>query len=374
MKQKYFAVLTSEEDNIGKLKIYGVIGDWWDSNTANDFLRAFQELEQKFSTIHIHINSPGGSVHEGLPIINAIKASSKDVHTFVDGIAYSMGAMIAIAAKKGNVHMAKGSLLMLHSVSTYIYGNAQALREEADVLDKYDDTIGGLICTRTGKSLEQVRESYLNHKDNYYTPDEAVAEGLADSIESYEAEGTPDNVRNMTQIQVAAWYNEQAQEPSESFMSKITSRLKAAFGVDNNSNDMFGNKFSKLGALAKVAAASITAQHVEDVNAQIVEAGIEGLTVVLDSELESKVNLITTLESDKKALETVKSTLEKSVSDKDALIAKLEGEVKALGAKPAGAPLNVVTEKTDAITTGQEEVVDDFMTDYDREAMKMFGK
>lgn len=374
MKQKYFAVLTSEEDNIGKLKIYGVIGDWWDSNTANDFLRAFQELEQKFNTIHIHINSPGGSVHEGLPIINAIKASSKDVHTFVDGIAFSMGAMIAIAAKKGNVHMAKGSLLMLHSVSTYIYGNAQALREEADVLDKYDDTIGGLISTRTGKTIDQVRDTYLNHKDNYYTPEEAIAEGLADTIESYDSEGTPHNVRSMTQNQVAAWYNDQAQEPSESMLSKITGRLKAAFGVDNNSNDMFGNKFSKLGALAKVAAASITAQHVEDVNAQIVEAGIEGLTVVLDSELESKVNLITTLESDKKALETAKATLEQSVTDKDALIAKLEGEVKALGGKPAGAPLNVVTDKTDTISTGQEEVVDDFMTDYDREAMKMFGK
>lgn len=373
MKQKYFAVLTSEEENIGKLKIYGVIGDWWDSNTANDFLRAFQELEQKFSTIHIHINSPGGSVHEGLPIINAIKASTKDVHTFVDGIAYSMGAMIAISAKKGNVHMAKGSLLMLHSVSTCIYGNAQALREEADVLDKYDDTIGGLISTRTGKSLEQVRESYLNHKDNYFTPSEAVEQGLADTIESYEAEGTPDNVRNMTQGQVAAWYNEQAQEPSESMLSKITGRLKAAFGVDNNSDNMFGNKFSKLGALAKVAAASITAQHVEDVNAQIVEAGIEGLTVVLDSELETKVNLITTLESDKKALETAKSALEQSVTDKDALIAKLEGEVKALGGKPATAPVNIITDKTDDIKTETKEV-EDFMTDYDREASKMFGK
>uniref|UniRef100_A0AC34GEI6 ATP-dependent Clp protease proteolytic subunit n=1 Tax=Panagrolaimus sp. ES5 TaxID=591445 RepID=A0AC34GEI6_9BILA len=296
-------------DNIGELKIYGVIGDWWDGNTSTDFLHAFKELEAKFDIIHIHINSPGGSVHEGLPIVNAIKASSKDVHTYVDGIAFSMGAMIAIAAKKKNAHMAKGSLLMLHSVSTYIYGNAQALRDEADVLDKYDDTLGSVIATRTGKNMEAVRSDYMNHKDNYFTPDEALAEGLIDSIEDYEAEETPANVRAMTQTQIAAWYNERMQEPSETLMQKITGRVKAALGVNNNSNDMFGNKFSKLGALAKLAAASITAQQVDDVNAQIVENGIEGVTLVLDSELEEKVNLVTTLQTDKSALETKVSGL-----------------------------------------------------------------
>lgn len=374
MKQRYFAIVTSSKDNIGELKIYGVIGDWWDGNTSTDFLHAFKELEAKFDTIHIHINSPGGSVHEGLPIVNAIKASTKDVHTYVDGIAFSMGAMIAIAAKKKNAHMAKGSLLMLHSVSTYIYGNAQALRDEADVLDKYDDTLGSVIATRTGKNMDSVRSDYMNHKDNYFTPDEALAEGLIDSIEDYEAEETPSNVRNMTQTQIAAWYNERMQEPSESLMQKITGRLKAALGVNNNSNDMFGNKFSKLGALAKLAAASITAQQVDDVNAQIVENGIEGVTLVLDSELEEKVNLVTTLQTDKSALETKVSGLEKTVGEKDARIAELEKQVKDLGSKPAEQPVVPVTDKNDTPDGGKKEEVEDFTTDYDREAIKLFGK
>lgn len=374
MKQRYFAIMTSSRDNIGELKIYGVIGDWWDGNTSTDFLHAFKELEAKFDTIHIHINSPGGSVHEGLPIVNAIKASNKDVHTYVDGIAFSMGAMIAIAAKKKNAHMAKGSLLMLHSVSTYIYGNAQALRDEADVLDKYDDTLGGVIATRTGKNMEAIRSDYMNHKDNYFTPDEALAEGLIDSIEDYEAEETPANVRNMTQTQIAAWYNERMQEPSETLMQKITGRVKAALGVNNNSNDMFGNKFSKLGALAKLAAASITAQQVEDVNAQIVENGIEGVTLVLDSELEEKVNLVTTLQSDKSALETKVSGLEQTVGEKDARIAELEKQVKDLGSKPAEQPVVPVTDKTDNPGTGTQQEVEDFSTSVDAEYEAIYGK
>ena len=95
MRRNFFEVVNvGENSTIGELKIYGVIGDWWDGNTATDFVRAFQQMEREYDEIHIHINSPGGSVHEGLAIANAIKSSKKTVHTFVDGIAYSMAASI----------------------------------------------------------------------------------------------------------------------------------------------------------------------------------------------------------------------------------------------------------------------------------------
>src|SRR5690606_27365480 len=113
----------------------------------------FNELEDIHDRINVHINSPGGSVWDMLPIFNAIKSSKKEVHTYVDGIAFSAGAMILLAAKKGNVHMAKGSLMMLHAVSTGRYGNARAFRREAETLDTYDEVLGQLIADRTGKSL-----------------------------------------------------------------------------------------------------------------------------------------------------------------------------------------------------------------------------
>ena len=368
MKQKYFAVLNSGDPKVGEIKIYGVIGDWWeDANTASSFVRIFNNLAATCSRINIRINSPGGSVHEGLPIVNAIKAAKVDVHTYVDGIAYSMGAMIAIAAKKGNVHMSKGSLLMLHSVSTYMYGNAKALRDEADVLDKYDDVLGGLIESRTQKELSVVKSEYLNHEDHYFTPAEAVAEGLVDVIEDYDASDMPDNVKNMSHGQIAAWYASN-EEPSESLISKLTSRLKSAFTNEksNNTEDMFGNKFSKLGALAKVAVATITAEQLVDVNAQIVESGVEGLTLVKDEELETFNNELEGLKASKTALET-------SVGEKDARITALEIEVATLKGKPAGTPAAVVTDKDDNPGTGEGEEVEDYETSVDREAKAIYG-
>src|SRR5690606_6713161 len=161
MDKRYYEVVASGQSGIGKINIYGVISDWYDEVNAADFLAAFGTLEKVCSRINIHINSPGGSVWEGLPIANAIKSSSVEVHTYVDGIAFSMGAIIAISAPKGNVHMAKGSILMLHSASSWAYGNAQNLKKQADDLAKYDDVLATFVESRTGKSSEEVKAMYF---------------------------------------------------------------------------------------------------------------------------------------------------------------------------------------------------------------------
>ncbi|MGJ1295543.1 head maturation protease, ClpP-related [Sphingobacterium spiritivorum] len=375
-KRVFFAVLNSGSPTVGEIKIYGFIGSYWDENTANDFTRAFSALEKTCERINVHINSPGGSVWEGLPISNAIKASKREVHTYVDGIAYSMGAMIAISAPKGRRHMATGSLLMLHSVSTVIYGNAQALREEADVLDKYDDVLGAMISSATGKSIDDVKSEYLDHKDHYFTPEEAVAEGLADIIENYSATETPDNVKNMSYGQVAAWYEGQTEEPTENMIMKVANKVRSFFNDEKtNKENMFGNKFSKLGGLAKVAVASITAAQMEDINAEIVAAGIEGVTVVLDSELESVSNDLATIKAEKSNLEAEKATLDADLTTKENRIQELEAEINALKGKPAeesGSPAS----KGDNIPSGDGKVeqVDNFETEFDREAASIFNK
>ncbi|MFD2741954.1 MULTISPECIES: head maturation protease, ClpP-related [Sphingobacterium] len=375
MKQRYFAVLNSQSPNVGEMRIYGVIGSYWDDNTANDFVRSFKNLEKTCDRINVHINSPGGSVHEGLPICNLIKASTKEVHTYVDGIAYSMGAMIAISAKKGRVHMAKGSLLMLHSVSTLVYGNALDLRTEADVLDTYDDVLGDLISARTGESLENVKAEYLNHQDHFFSPKQALNEGLIDVIENYEATETPDNVRNMSVGQIAAWYDQNAQEPSDELVNKLANRLKPVLNQNLNNESMFGNKFSKMSALAKKAAGSITAQELEEANAQMVENGIEGVTMVLDSELETVQNENTSLKTDKENLLKDKKAFETSISEKDSEIKKLSDEIAALKGKPAAEAGKPSTDKDDVVNTGEQESGDEeFMTSVDRKAQQMNAK
>lgn len=310
-KNRYFKVVNSGTPNVGEIKIYGLISDWYDDVNAIDFLAAFNALEAICSRINIHINSPGGSVWEGLPIVNAIKASKVDVHTYVDGIAFSMAGIIAISAKPGNVHMAKGSLLMLHSASMFGYGNAEQLKKVAEDLERYDSVLAGYVEDRTGKTFEEVKNLYFDGEDHFFTSTEALAEGLIDHIENYESEETPDNVKNMSMVQVAAWFDSKSVD-------------------SNNQKEMF-NKYGKLSDLAKVAVNDRTPEMFEEVNNQILKSGVEGVTLVTDSFLEDQEKEINDLKGEKTILET-------SISDKDQKILDLEKQVKDLGNKPAVQP------------------------------------
>lgn len=373
MKRPFFEVVQAKAGEAGTINIYGVIGPWWDETNANGFIRAFNALEKSHERINIHINGPGGSVWEGLPIFNAIKSSKKEVHTYNDGIAFSMAAMILLAAKPGRVHAAKGSLMMIHNVSTWSYGNARKLRKDADTMDKYDDVLGGLIADRTGKTLDVVQAEYMDYDDHYFTPDEAKAEGFIDVVEDYDAEDMPENVKEMSPEQVAAWYDERMEEPSQSFMAKVMDQVGAMIGMnkDQNPKNMFGNKFPKLTALAKVAAGNVTAEQVEAVNTEIAEAGIEGVSFALDSELEEAENKVTDVE----AKETRIKELEAQATKDAGTIKALQDEVKQLKGKPAAEATTPKTEKDDNITTGEEEEeVDNFRTSVDEEYEQIWGK
>src|SRR5690606_7146801 len=139
---------------------------------------------------------------------------------------------------------------------------------------------------RTGKTVDEVNNLWLNYEDHFFTPEEALQEGFIDVIDEQIAEDIPENVENMNLMQVAAYYEERMHEPSESMMDKIINRVKSITGIENSQNkndNMFGNKFPKMTALAKVAAANVTAELVEAANTEIANAEIEGVTLVLDS-------------------------------------------------------------------------------------------
>lgn len=377
MKQKFFNITTNKGETTASIYIYGIIGSYWDGNDAKAFQKEFSQLEKDYKRINIYINSPGGSVNEGLPIFNAIKNSSVEVHTYVIGVALSFGFMIALAAPKGNAHAYKGSLLMAHTVSTYEHGNAKRMRKTADDLEKYDKVLASLIADRSGRTVDEVKKLWMDHEDHYFTPDEALEEGFIDVIEDKDAEDMPEDAQNLSYHQVAAYYDERMEEPSESLMSKIMNRLKSYTGIDNSNNkndNMFGNKFPKLTALAKVAAASVTADLVEAANTDIANAEIEGVTLVLDSELEATSKKVTDLEADVTAKDTSILALQKKVTDKDTEIENLKKEVNTLKGKPAGDSVQPKAVK-DVVPEGEKEKeVENFLTSVDKEYEAIYGE
>lgn len=226
----------STETKTVDLLIYGSIPSfdedtWKMKNSAESFLREFKALEKDYDRINIHINSPGGSLYHAFPIFNAILYSKKDIHTYNDGLAASAGGLLLLAGKK--VHSAKNGILMIHNALSFSYGNAEDLREVAKVLDTYDNAIAALFAERTGMSVDEVKQNYLNYKDHWLDAEEAKAKGFIHEIEEYESEDAPpSNIAQMAFNEVLNLYR-QKEEKSESFFDKIVNKVRIALAPSN---------------------------------------------------------------------------------------------------------------------------------------------
>ena len=180
-----------------EISIFDEIGMW--GVTAKQFISDLKALGD-VKDITLSLNSPGGSVFDGLAIYNALRSSGANVTVKVMGIAASIASVIAMAGKK--IVMPEDTFMMVHNPWSFAIGNANDMREMADVLDKLGESLVGTYVSRTGKSAEAVKA--LLDAETYLTAAEAVDLGFADEMipnvsakASFELDRLPDNVRAM---------------------------------------------------------------------------------------------------------------------------------------------------------------------------------
>lgn len=195
-RDKYFKVIAQEGEDSADILLYGFIGEVYDfwgdkdeekSNTDADFARTLAELSEDYDRINVRINSPGGSMYHGNAIVSAMRRSKAEIHTYNDGLAASMAADIWIS---GNVrHMNSNALLMIHSPSSFVFGTAKQMRQEAEVLDKFAQTTIAVMSEATGLNPDQIKEEYYDdYEDHWITANEAVGAGLIEEVENYATE------------------------------------------------------------------------------------------------------------------------------------------------------------------------------------------
>jgi ATP-dependent protease ClpP protease subunit len=163
-----------------ELLIYGPIGGSWDeeSVTAAQFVRDLQNIDA--SEINLRINSTGGSVFDALAIHNALQRHPATVNVHVDGIALSAASLISMAGD--TVSMAENALMMIHAPWTIAMGDANAMRDVADMLDKMSEALAKNYARKSGKKDADMLAMLKDGEDHWYTAEEAVAEGFADNV------------------------------------------------------------------------------------------------------------------------------------------------------------------------------------------------
>lgn len=167
--------IEAKADDVTEIFIYDEIGYW--GITAADFVRDLQRVTS--AKIKVRLNTPGGSVFDGVAIYNALLNHAAEIEVWIDGLAASMGSIIALAGS--TVNMAENAFFMIHNPWSIVAGDAAAMRKEADILDKI--TSGSLVNTymsRSGKDEAEVRA--LMDAETWFTAEEALAAGFIDTI------------------------------------------------------------------------------------------------------------------------------------------------------------------------------------------------
>lgn len=170
---------TEQPSSTGTLRIYGPIDSWggfW-GVSAKEVAQALDMLGD-VDRIVVRVNSPGGESSEGRAIMNLLRAHKATCIAVVDGGAYSAASYVAVGCDE--TVMSPGTTMMIHDTSTFMYGNADAFRKTAGVLDTLSDSGAELYAEVAGGTVEQWRE--LQKAETWYTAAEAVAAGLADRV------------------------------------------------------------------------------------------------------------------------------------------------------------------------------------------------
>lgn len=179
------SILTPElADGVATLRLYDPVDDWggeW-GVSAKEFAVALAALPVDVHTIQLHVNSPGGMVFEGVAILNQLRQHTAKVVAVVDGLAASAASFIACGADE--LRMAPNSQLMIHDAWGLAIGDASAMRSAADLLDRLSDNIAAIYAAKAGGTVEDWRAAML--AESWYSPEEAVAAGLADQVAGVE--------------------------------------------------------------------------------------------------------------------------------------------------------------------------------------------
>ena len=182
-KKWYKISAAADDDDTAEISIFGDIGfSWWnDGVEAGQFKEDFDAIKDK-ARINILINSPGGSVFEGIAIHNIIATQRAKVHIEVIALAASAASVIALAGSSLKIDTA--SFFMIHNVWSWAMGDAIEMRKTADKLDKIGGELVNIYEAHSNLSADEIQE--FMDAETWFTADEAIEHGFADESVEHE--------------------------------------------------------------------------------------------------------------------------------------------------------------------------------------------
>lgn len=143
----------------------------------------YLEAQDPDKDIQLYINSPGGSVTDGMAIYDTMQYVKCDVSTICIGMAASMGAFLLSSGTKGKRFALPNAEIMIHQPSGGTKGQASDIKIQAEWMLRTREKLNKILAENTGKSVEQIAVD--TERDHFMPADEACAYGLIDKVITY---------------------------------------------------------------------------------------------------------------------------------------------------------------------------------------------
>ena len=140
----------------------------------------YLEAQDPDKDIQFYINSPGGSVTDGMAIYDTMQYIKCDVSTICIGMAASMGAFLLSSGTKGKRLALPNAEIMIHQPSGGAQGQATEIQIAAEHILRTKQKLNEILAANTGQSLETIKAD--TERDNFMSADEAKAYGLIDEV------------------------------------------------------------------------------------------------------------------------------------------------------------------------------------------------
>ena len=158
------------------------LGDEVNAHTAGLVVAQilFLEAEDPEKDIHFYIDSPGGSVTDGMAIYDTMQYVKCDVSTICIGMAASMGAFLLAGGTKGKRMILPNAEVMIHQPSGGTQGQATEIQIAAEHIIRTKKKLNEILAANTGQPVEKVAED--TERDNWLSAEEALEYGIVDKI------------------------------------------------------------------------------------------------------------------------------------------------------------------------------------------------
>lgn len=172
--------IVSKTGTTAQIKMIGVVGSQSENMSAEAFAEKLEELDG-MTEIEATVHSGGGSVMEGIAMVNVIRSSKAKFKVKIIGLCASMMSIIAMEAD--DIEMAENAHLMIHKPSGFVAGSADQLRSQAILMDNMAADFSVALSKRSGKTIDEVNSEWLQTGvDKWFTAAEAKEAGLIDRV------------------------------------------------------------------------------------------------------------------------------------------------------------------------------------------------